>query len=194
MTLGEKIRYIRKASGLSQEQLGEKLCVSRSAIAKWETGKGLPDIENLKVLSRLLGVTVDSLLEDSSQSDPPLIREPYRLSAYGRGCRKLRKDRMMRQRFPQGHICQLLGRPEVTQESIADSSRGLLTPTPFGSPEFIKSIRNLDRDFYLVEQPEGAYFVTVTDEHLEIRPFCQSTGEKSYRQGNWIFIRGSEIP
>ena len=44
MTLGEKIRHARKASGLSQEQLAEKMCVSRSAIAKWETDKGMPDV------------------------------------------------------------------------------------------------------------------------------------------------------
>ena len=194
MTLGEKIKYIRKSSGLSQEQLGEKLCVSRSAIAKWETGKGLPDIENLKVLSRLLGVSVDSLLDDREEADSPLIREPYQLSAYGRGCRKLRKERMMRQRFPDARICSLLGRPEVTGGSIADRSQGLLTPVPFGSPEYIKSIRNLDRDFYLVEQPEGAWFVTVTDDCLEIRPFDRNTEEKTYRLGSWIFFRGNDIP
>jgi len=42
MTLGEKLRQARKDNGLSQEQLAEKLCVSRSAVAKWETDKGLP--------------------------------------------------------------------------------------------------------------------------------------------------------
>lgn len=194
MTLGEKIKYIRKASGLSQEQLGEKLCVSRSAIAKWETGKGLPDIENLKVLSRLLGVSVDSLLDDQDSADSLLIREPYQLSAYGRGCRKLRKERMMRNRFPEARICSLLGRPEVMEDTVADRSQGLLTPAPFGSPEFLKSIRNLDRDFYLVEQPEGTCFVTVTDDYLEIRPFRLNTKDKSYHLGGWIFLRGNDIP
>ena len=51
MTLGEKIRLARRGCGLSQEQLAQKLCVSRSAIAKWETDKGLPDVENLKQLA-----------------------------------------------------------------------------------------------------------------------------------------------
>ena len=46
MTLGEKIKEARKNTGLSQEQLAEKLAVSRSAIAKWESDKGLPDIDN----------------------------------------------------------------------------------------------------------------------------------------------------
>ena len=43
MTLGAKIRQARRKCGFSQEQLAEKMAVSRSAIAKWETDKGLPD-------------------------------------------------------------------------------------------------------------------------------------------------------
>ena len=65
MTLGEKIREARRKCGLSQEQLAEKLSVSRSAIAKWETDKGLPDLGNLKILARLLNVSVDHLLDET---------------------------------------------------------------------------------------------------------------------------------
>ena len=45
MTLGEKLKEARKQAGLSQEQLSEKLGISRSAVAKWETDKEIPDIE-----------------------------------------------------------------------------------------------------------------------------------------------------
>ena len=48
----------------SQEQLSEKLGVSRSAITKWETDKGIPDVDNLKALSKLLNVSIDYLLDD----------------------------------------------------------------------------------------------------------------------------------
>ena len=51
MTFGEKLKEARKESGLSQEQLAEKMSVSRSAIAKWETDKGMPDVNNLKVIA-----------------------------------------------------------------------------------------------------------------------------------------------
>ena len=47
MSLGETIREQRKKAGLSQEQLAEKLNVSRQAITKWETDKGIPDVANL---------------------------------------------------------------------------------------------------------------------------------------------------
>ncbi len=195
MTLGEKIRYARKCCGLSQEQLGEKMCVSRSAIAKWETDKGLPDVENLKNLSRLLRVSVDSLLDDSADGEIGVIRQSYSLAACGRGCKKVKKDRLMRQKFPDALITPLLGRPELTaQEGTVDSTRGFLTPVPFGSPEFMKSVKDLDRSFYLVEQEADQLFVTVTDEYLEIRPISEKLTEMTFRLGSWIFVRCGHLP
>ena len=189
MTLGEKIRYARKCSGLSQEQLAEKMCVSRSAIAKWETDKGMPDVENLKILSRLLHISVDQLLDDSTDAGSAVIREPYQLAAYGRGCKKVKKDRMMREKFPHAKIVTLLGRPELTSEAhMVDSTRGFLTPVPFGTPEFLKSVRDMDRDFYLVEQEGEQLFVTVTDEFLQIHPLHPKQAEKTFRLGSWVFI------
>ena len=52
MTFGEKLKEARKDAGLSQEQFAEKMSVSRSAVAKWETDKGMPDVNNLKVIAR----------------------------------------------------------------------------------------------------------------------------------------------
>ena len=191
MTLGEIIRFARKYRALSQGQLADKLCVSRSAIAKWETDKGMPDVENLKLLSRLLKVSVDSLLDESA--DAPVLREEYNLAAYGRGCGKIKKDRMMREKFPNDRICTLLGRPELNgEEKIVDSTRGFLTQVPFGSPEFLKSVRELERDFYLVEQEDATLFVTVTDTVLEIHPFPQQAGN-SFHIGKWVFIRGKDL-
>ncbi len=193
MTLGEKIRIARKCCCLSQGQLAEKMCVSRSAIAKWETDKGIPDIENLKLLSRLLGVSMDCLLDEDT--GPAVIRQPYHLAAYGRGCRKVRKDRLMLEKFPGAKISTLLGRPELTQEpGTVDSTLGFLTPVPFGSPEFLKSVRDLDRAFYLVERDTEQYFVTVTDECLEIRPLPQKLTDKTFRLGNWSFVRYDDLP
>lgn len=65
MTLGEKIKEARKQCGLSQEQLAEKLAVSRSAVAKWETDKGIPDIANLIAISDEFGLSLDELIKDN---------------------------------------------------------------------------------------------------------------------------------
>ena len=62
MLLGEKLRKLRIARQLSQEQLADKLQVSRQAISKWELGESIPDTENLILLSKFYGVSIDYLL------------------------------------------------------------------------------------------------------------------------------------
>ena len=61
--MGLKIAYYRKLKGLSQEQLAEKLNVSRQAITKWETGKGIPDVANLIAISDEFGLSLDELIK-----------------------------------------------------------------------------------------------------------------------------------
>ena len=73
MTLGEKIKEARKQCGLSQEQLAEKMAVSRSAVAKWEANNGLPDVNNLKALSALLNVSIDYLLDSGEPIESAII-------------------------------------------------------------------------------------------------------------------------
>lgn len=62
MEFNEKLLMLRKAKGLTQESLAEALFVSRTAVSKWESGRGYPNIESLKAISRLFGVTIDELL------------------------------------------------------------------------------------------------------------------------------------
>ncbi len=64
MNLGEKIKECRKQAGFSQEQLAERLNVSRQAITKWETNKGIPDIANLTAISDEFGLSLDELIKD----------------------------------------------------------------------------------------------------------------------------------
>ena len=66
MSLGEKIKKLRKENNLSQEQLAEKLNVSRQAISKWEANKAYPDIENLILLRKIFDVTLDDLIIDEN--------------------------------------------------------------------------------------------------------------------------------
>lgn len=65
MNFSEKLKEIRKKEGISQEQLAEKIGVSRQAITKWETGKGLPDVENMVIIAEIFKTTLDELLMDS---------------------------------------------------------------------------------------------------------------------------------
>lgn len=74
MTFAEQLKNIRKQAGLSQEQLADKIGVSRQAVTKWETGTGIPDIENIKSISALFGVSIDELL---SEGDVRREREDF---------------------------------------------------------------------------------------------------------------------
>lgn len=62
MEFNEKLQQLRKEKELTQEQLAEQLFVSRTAISKWESGKGYPNIESLKSISKLFSVSIDDLL------------------------------------------------------------------------------------------------------------------------------------
>ena len=62
MEFNEKLQELRKQKGLTQEELAEQLYVSRTAISKWESGRGYPNIESLKAIAKFFSVTVDELL------------------------------------------------------------------------------------------------------------------------------------
>ena len=62
MEFHEKLQELRKNRGLTQEELAEALYVSRTAISKWESGRGMPSIESLKAISKFFAVTLDDLL------------------------------------------------------------------------------------------------------------------------------------
>ena len=62
MEFNKKLQQLRKEKALTQEQLAEELFVSRTAISKWESGKGYPNIESLKSISKLFSVSIDNLL------------------------------------------------------------------------------------------------------------------------------------
>ena len=62
MEFSEKLQALRKQKGLTQEQLAKELYVSRTAISKWESGRGYPNIDSLKEIAKFFSVTVDRLL------------------------------------------------------------------------------------------------------------------------------------
>ena len=190
MTLGEKIKETRKQCGLSQEQLAEKMAVSRSAVAKWEANNGLPDVENLKALAQLLNVSVDYLLDDGEVIDEVAMREPYNLSDYGKGIKKKKKDRVIREKFPDAEIHTLLGKLKLTKsEKVIDNLLGFFTDAPFGTPELINSFKNMDKEFYLVEKDGKQFLVTITDEFVETRQLAKRITAEKFEIGNWKFTK-----
>ncbi|WP_086349601.1 helix-turn-helix domain-containing protein [Candidatus Enterococcus clewellii] len=64
MELNEKLKQLRKEKNWTQEQLAERLFVSRTAVSKWESGRGYPNIDSLKSISQLFAVSIDELLSN----------------------------------------------------------------------------------------------------------------------------------
>ncbi len=62
MEFGEKLQELRKKKGFTQEELAEALYVSRTAVSKWESGRGYPNIDSLKEISKFFSVSIDDLL------------------------------------------------------------------------------------------------------------------------------------
>ena len=196
-TLGEKLKSARKSAGLTQEQLAEKLLVSRQAITKWEADKGMPDIENLKQLSKLLDISIDYLLDSGENIDLSVMREEINLDDYtytrklkGRWSKKSgKKDMVVLQKYPNAEIHGLLGKQILTKgEKITDNAIGFLTDTPFGIPELLNGIKNTDKEFYLVNQSDKQFFVIVTDEFMESRQLAEKIADKKFSIGNFSFV------
>lgn len=189
MTIGQKIKEARKAAGFTQEQMAEKLLVSRQAITKWEADKGIPDIENLKAISKLLNISIDYLLDDGENLAKSVIREPIDLSKY-KGRKKVKKDTIVKEKFPDARINTLIGKLKLTKgEKVVDNMLGFLSDAPFGIPEFINGIKNLDKEFYIVETDEKQFFVTVTDEFIESKELPKKITENKFTIGDWEFVR-----
>ena len=148
MTLGEKIKEARKTAGLSQEQFAEKMNVSRSAVAKWETDKGLPDIGNLKVMANLLHVSVDYLIDDGNKPEFNEISEPIDLSAFEKAgkCRSKQDAACVSKNTNADAIYALIRSKKLSvKEQIADFVAG---PGIIQGADYLRD----NPAFYLVER------------------------------------------
>ncbi len=88
MEFNEKLQELRKQRGLTQEELAQKLYVSRTAISKWESGRGYPNIESLKAIAKFFSVTVDELLSSDevltiAEEDNKRKEKHFRDLSYG---------------------------------------------------------------------------------------------------------------
>lgn len=75
--LGDKIRTLRKENKISQEELAEKLCVSRQSVSLWENGQTMPSIENIVSIASIFNVSTDVLLKEDSKDEAAEITEGF---------------------------------------------------------------------------------------------------------------------
>jgi len=69
MDFSEKLQQLRTKNNLTQEQLAEKVCVSRVAVSKWESGRGYPNLDSLKLLAKVFNISIDELLSSEELID-----------------------------------------------------------------------------------------------------------------------------
>ena len=74
-------------------------------------------------------------------------------------------------------------------EKIIDNLLGWLTDAPFGIPEMINGFKNIDKEFYLVNDGDKQCFVTITDEFVESRCLAVKQYEKKFEIANWQYVR-----
>lgn len=202
MNFGDKIKQARIDVGLTQEELAEILAVSRSAIAKWEGNRGLPDVSNLKVISRALNVSVDYLLDEEGILDLSVTKKPIDLTRFGNKEKISRlkkievKEKIIREEYPDAEITRLtVTKIENTKsEKLADGFIGwfvlLLGNIPlFGTQEFGKAINSLDQQYYLVDDGGRQLFVLMTDEHCISRTMSSPITEKKFKISDREFLR-----
>lgn len=196
MTLGQKIKEARVAAGMTQEQLSVHLAVSRQAITKWESDKGMPDIENLKLLSKALNVTVDYLLDDGTALDMNVMREPVDFTSYLSDSTKkpsyIRKaeirELIVKERYPHAEIYSL-GQVQklVKSEKIIDYIITFIEPTIGNIPELINAAKNANVFSYLVNDDKKQQLVTITDEFMETRQLTHKIDTRKFTIGKFEY-------
>lgn len=187
MTLGKKLKEIRKSFGLSQDELAEMMHVSRQAITKWENDNGLPDVSNLQELSKVFGLTVDYLLDNDKQLPAlsmrlELDKEDYKnkISMY---------SEVLKKYFGGADIYVLVRSKRM---SFIDVIIDTFTIPWLGPVETADALSDLS-PYYLVKKDRLKFLVNIKDYVLEVIELPDSINEKRFIYGKNSFRNTGKI-
>ena len=187
MTFGEKLKDARKAAGLSQEQLAQKLSVSRSAVAKWESDKGMPDVNNLKAMAQLLNISVDYLLDEDEKLSFNETKEAIDLDSFevSGKCRE-KKDAACYAKFSDADaIYPLIRRKRMSKvEWLADFIAGA------GIIQGADYLRDTSA-YYLVETGGKQLLVNVSADFITSRELANKVDPKKFDFGSYTFRKAT---
>ena len=183
MTFGEKLKAARKEAGLSQEQFAEKMSVSRSAVAKWESDKGMPDVSNLKVMAKLLDVSIDYLLDEDEKLSFNETKEainPESFEVTGK-CRD-RRDAACLSKFSKADaIYPLIRKKKMNKaEWLVDFIAGA------GIIQIADDL-NDSSAYYLVETNGKQLLVSVSDDFIITRELANRVNPEKFDFGSSTF-------
>lgn len=187
MTFGEKLKKARKEAGLSQEQFAEKISVSRSAVAKWEAGNGMPDINNLKVMAQLLDVSLDYLLDEDEKLSFNETKEAIDLDSFevtGK-CRDKRDAACYSRYSGADAIYPLIRRKRMSKgEWIADLIAG---PGIIQGADYLNDASM----YYLVETGGKQLLINVSADFITSRGLANKVDPKKFDFGSYTFRKAT---
>ena len=169
MTLGEKIQTARKQAGLTQEQLAQKLFVTRAAVAKWESNGGTPDVQNLKALARLFNTPMEDLLNDDLAISRFGFREDLRTDD---------PEKAAASRFPEAYwvrravLLHGLGKVEAFFNFLTFSLLKIIW--------VLKHADEFKKHYFVAETGDVQYFIVIDAENITTTPLphrVQKTNE-----------------
>lgn len=190
MSLGNKIKEIRNRFGYSQDDLASLINVSRQAITKWENDNGIPDIVNLQELSKVFGVTVDSLLNDE---ELPLLVMRKELDRDKYGSKLSSYSEILKEYFSDYDIYVL------TREKKMNAVEFIVDLVVGGSaPEMIYPIHTADvfsdlSPYYLVIKDNKKFLVNIKKWVLEVVELEEGINEKKFIYNGNIFRNGGKL-
>lgn len=182
MNIDEKIKHLRELVGFSQQQLANKLNVSRQVVSKWENGQGIPDLENLKMLSNFFDTTIDSLLNEKEELTGNMIK--YNIEINGKNTYKKRYDfalDLIRNLYRKNYKIYTLTELAPDKSRISKIS-DIFFLMVFGVTDFgvVEWISNLSI-WFLVENESKQMLVKTTKECLYIIPLDKPITKKKFK-------------
>ena len=186
MTLGQKLKEIRKKFGLSQEQLAEIINVSRQAITKWETDAGLPDTENLKELSRIFEISINYLLDNNNEL--PLLVMKKKLDKDNYKNKISSYEEVLKEYYPAPWKIYILTREKkmTKLEGIFDFIIGA------GTIDVADALNDMS-PYYLAIKDNIKLLVNIKDWVLEVKELNPDINEKKFIVDKNIFRKHNEL-
>lgn len=190
MKLSEKLKKYRKTFNLSQEQLAEKLNVSRQVVTKWESENGIPEIGNLKALADLFNVSVDFLLDDEKTVEYPIIKEKYILEKNNYSNRYDYAVSYLKERYADNSSIYALTQTENGERNLVTKIFSFLT---IGVSD-ISYITQWFSDlaiWFIVENDKQKFLIKVTKEFIETRELSSliDTDKFTYEKNKFIKVQ-----
>ena len=188
MTLGQKLKEIRKRFGLSQEQLAEIMNVSRQAITKWENDGGLPDVSNLQELSKVFGITVDYLLNDENGLPALSMRKELDKEKYKN--KLTMYTEVLKEYYPEPFEIYVLTRTKKLNfiELILD----IFIAPEIGPVSTADEFGNLS-PYYLVKKDNLKLLVNIKKYVLEVVELPSNTNDKKFTYGQNKFTNCGKL-